>query len=272
METEPAQGLNESVSQEQKDHFRSEGSEEAIKACYDLISSGQPLSEILVALKRLGPLDKDRQSERGLGPIVTQISDIAGEVRAASPQWRTAQLTESLESRLLDQSQHLSAAWVRIGSDSSHSLVALRVRQPPESAPVENRLGIKVSRPIGAVLFWLIPAISLTAVGVAGKLLSDADLTWKVTEATAVPKAIPSTVEGTEDWIAPRAETAETRVPVPAISDGSRTGPEITPKRPAAPNSPPVTGRRRSAQPRQTPIQRPFSMEWKIPSRLTDGF
>src|SRR5207302_6733381 len=66
METEPAQCLNETISQEQKEHFRSDAGEETIQACYDLISSGQPLSEILVALKQLGPLDKQRQSERGL--------------------------------------------------------------------------------------------------------------------------------------------------------------------------------------------------------------
>ena len=33
METEPAQCLNESISQEQKDHFRSDAGEETIQAC-----------------------------------------------------------------------------------------------------------------------------------------------------------------------------------------------------------------------------------------------
>jgi hypothetical protein len=272
METEPAQCLNESISQEQKDHFRSDAGEETIQACYDLISSGHPLSEILVALKQLGPLDKQRQSERGLQPSDTQIGDIAGEVGAAVPQWQTAQLTKSLEPRLLDQSQDVSAALVRTSGDWSHSLVALSARRPPEDARVVNRLHIKLPRPIGLVLFSLIPAISLTVIGLGGKLLSDADRTWKATEVTAGSREILRAVEGSEDATAPRPEAAETSAPVSALSGVGRTAREIASERSATANSAPVRDRRRSAQPLHTPMQRPFSMEWKIPNRLTDGF
>src|SRR5437762_9184326 len=220
METEPARCLNESISQEQKDHFRSDAGEETIQACCDMISSGHPLSEILVALKQLGPLDKQRQSERGLQPSDPQNCDVPGEIRAAVPQWQTAQLTKSLEPRLLDQSQDVSAALVRTSGDWSHSLVALSARRSPESARVANRLVIKLPRPIGLILFWLIPAISLTVVGLGGKLLSDAELTWKATEATAGPSAL----DGSEEVTAPRPETAET------ISAVGRTAREIAPK------------------------------------------
>jgi len=270
METGPARCFNESISQEQKDHFRSDAGEETIQACYDLISSGRPLSEILAALKQLGPLDKQRQSERGLQPSEPQICDIPGEVRAAVPQWQTAPLTKPLESQLLDPSRDVSL--VRTCGDWSHSLVALTARQSPESAPVEKRLGIKLPRPIGLVLFWLVPALSLTVVGVTGKLLSDADRTWKTTEATDAPKAILTTVEVNEDATEPRPKTAEPSAPVPAISAVSRTASEVAPNLPASPNSPSVKALRRSVQPRHTQVQRPFPMEWKIPTRLTDGF
>jgi hypothetical protein len=270
METEPARCFNESISQEHQDHFRSDAGEETIQACYDLISSGRPLSEILVALKQLGPLDKQRQSERGLRG--TQTLELAGEVCAALPHWQTAQLTKPLESRLLDQSQDSSAALVPTRGDWSHSLVALSARRAPESARVENRLSIKLPRPIGLVLFWLVPALSLTVVGVTGKLLSDADRTWKTTEATAAPKAILRTVEVNEDTTEPRPKTAEPSAPVPAISAVSRTASEVAPNLPASPNSPSVKALRRSVQPRHTQVQRPFPMEWKIPTRLTDGF
>src|SRR5205814_329875 len=125
------------------------------------------------------------QSERGLEPSDPQISDIAGEAGAAAPQWQTAHFAGSLESRLLGQPQNVSAALVWTGGNSSYSLVASRVHRWSEIAQVENRLGIKLSRPIRAVLFWLIPAISLTVVGIAGKLLSDSDAAWKPTKATA---------------------------------------------------------------------------------------
>ena len=272
METEPAQCLNESISQQQKDHFRSDAGEETIQACYDLISSGHPLSEILVALKQLGPLDKRRQSERGVQSSDPQNGDVPGEIRAAVPQWQTAQVTKPLEPQLLDHSQNVSAALVRTSGDWSYSLVALSARRSPESSRVENRLGIKLPRPIGLGLFWLIPAISLTVIGLAGRLLSDADLTWKATEVTAGPRAILITVEGSEDATAPRPEAAETSAPVSALSRVGRTAREIAPERSTAPNSAPVRDRRRSAQPLHTLMQRPFSMQWRIPSRLTDGF
>jgi hypothetical protein len=272
METGPARCFNESISQEQKDHFRSDAGEETIQACYDLISSGRPLSEILAALKQLGPLDKQRQSERGLQPSDTQICDVAGEVCAAVPHWQTAQVPNPLESQLLDQSQDISAALVPTRGDWSHSLVTLSARRSPESARVENRLGMKLPRPIGLVLFWLVPALSLTVVGVAGKLLSDADRTWKTTEATGAPKAILRSVEVNEDATEPRPKTAEPSAPVPEISAVSRTAPEVAPNLPASPNSPPVKALRRSVQPRHTQVQRPFPTEWKIPTRLTDGF
>jgi len=273
METEPARCFNESISQEHKDHFRSDAGEETIQACYDLISSGHPLSEILAALKQLGSLDTQRESERGRQPSGAEICDVADEVHAAIPQCQIAQLTKPLESQLLDHSRDVPAALVRTNGDWSRSLVALTAGRSPESARVENRLGIKLPRPIGLVLFWLVPALSLTVVGVAGKLLSDADRTWKTTEATAGPRAILRTVEGTEDvTTAPRPEAAETSAPVPAISTVSRTAPEVPPNRPAAPNSPSVTASRRSIQRHHTQVQRPFPTEWKIPTRLTDGF
>jgi hypothetical protein len=272
METEPAQCLKESISPEQKDHFRSDAGKEAIQACYDLISSGHPLSEILAALKQLGPLDKQRQSERGLQPSDPQNCDVPGEVRAVVPHWQTAQLAKPLESPLLDHSQDFSAALVRTSRDWSHSLVTLSARRSPESARVENRLGIKLPRPIGLLLFSLIPALSLTVVGVAGRLLSDADLRSKATEVTAGPRAILRTVEHNEDATAPPAEAAETSAPVSAVSGVGRAAREVAPKRSTPPNSAPVTDWRRAAQPLHTPIQRQFSMEWKVPSRLTDGF
>jgi hypothetical protein len=271
MGAEPLQGLSASVLEGRKDHFRPDSSEEAIQACYDLLSSGYPLSDILVALKQLGPLNKHSQSESGVESSDTEIADIAGEGLDAPSQWRTVQVTQAVETRLPYQSHELSGALVCAGGDvspgdASRSLVALTI---PPSHRVEN--GVKFCRPIWAVLVWLIPAISLTVVGIAGKLLIDANLILTTTEATVVSNEIPGNVAGTVNLTPPQAEPAETRA-VPAISEVNRTAPDVEPNRPVRPNSPPVTGSRRSAQSRHTPIQRPFSMEWKMPSRLTDGF
>jgi hypothetical protein len=265
MEAEPVQSLSASGSQECKDQFRSENSEEAIQACHDLLASGHSLSEILAALKRFGPLNTASQSERDGGRADTQISDQAGEPCAASPQWQTAQVTRPIESRLLDQAQGLSGALVPTDCDASHSLVALSAQQ---NTRVENG---KKTRPIGAVLLWLIPAISLMVVGIAGKPLIDASLTRETAAHRVVPIVIPSR-EAAEDLTTPPTEAAEIGAPVLAVPKASRTASEITPKRPTVPNSPPATRQQTSAPPRHTRIQRPFPMEWKTPGRLTDGF
>jgi hypothetical protein len=265
MEAEPVQSLSASGSQEWKDQFRSENSEEAIQACHDLLASGHSLSEILVALKRFGPLNTASQSERDGGRADTQIFDQAGEPRAASPQWQTAQVTQPIKSRLLDQARDLSGALVRTDGDASHSLVALSVQQ---STRVEH---VKNTRPIRAVLLWLMPLISLMVVGIAGKPLIDAGLTRNTAAHRVVPIAIPSRVEAAEDLTTPPTEAAEIGAPVITLPKASRTAPAITPKRPTVPNSTPATRQQRSAPPRHTRIQRPFAMGWKTPSRLTDG-
>jgi len=284
MTAEPAQGL--SASFQEKEYFRSDRSEETIQACYELISSGQPLSEILVALKQLGPLNENSPSERGPKPSETQITDVIGQVRAAAPQWQTAQLTELLEAPLLRQPQNVSAALVPTGGISSNSLVALRARLP--SARVKNSSGIMLSRPIRSFLFWFIPLLSMVIIGVAGKLLSDSALRWTSSLSTAAPEAIRSTAESIEEPTAARAEAAGTTAPVPATSAiVSGTGPEIGPrqsptstpvpevgpKQPPAPTPALIKGpQRRPAQTRHSPLQRPPSVGWRIPDRLTDGF
>ena len=272
MKAEPAQGLSASFPQEQKEPFRSDRSEETIQACYDLISSGQPLSEILVALKRVGPLNENSPSERGLKPSETQITDIIfGQVRAAGRQWQTAQLTEPLESPLLREPQNVSAALVPTGGNSSNSLVASRVR--PTSARFESSSGTLLSRPIRSLLFWLIPVLSMVIIGLGGKLLSDAGLRWSTTLSTAAPEAIHSTAQSIGQPTAPRAEQADPAAPVPAISDIIRnTEPDIRQKQSPAPTPALIKGPRRSAQPRHTPLQRPPPIGWRIPDRLTDGF
>ena len=58
-----------------KDRFRSDASEQAVQACYDLLSSGHSLSKMLVALKQLGPLNKAK-SELVDAPGDPQISHL----------------------------------------------------------------------------------------------------------------------------------------------------------------------------------------------------
>src|SRR5207248_9992014 len=96
MKAEPLQGVSVPISQQPKNRFRSDAS--PIQACYDLLSSGHSLAEILVALKQLGPAKK-AQSE--LSKLVSapgdgKISHVAGEL-APPPQWQIFQVAEPAE-------------------------------------------------------------------------------------------------------------------------------------------------------------------------------
>lgn len=148
-----------------------------IEACYDLLSSGRPLSEVLDSAKRL-KYDRDGQSD-------TQIDRVDGEVQSASAPWKTAPVSERVEPRLTDSPGVLGQD---TNIDAPRSPVALKAQQAPKNGPFEKGWS---SRLIGAALFWLIPTMSLTVVGTVTRSLIDADLTRTAAEATAVRKAFP---------------------------------------------------------------------------------
>ena len=228
MEAEPVQSIRASIHPELKDPLRSDLSNQAIQACYELLSSGHPLSEVLDAAKRIVSANKASQSNIGGKPGDTQISDIAGEAHGASCQWGTAHVAEPVESRLVDHSRDSSGALTPgTRADAPHIPVALKVQQTPESARVEAGGGTKLSRLIGAALFWLIPAISLMVLGTTGKSLIDADLLRRAAETAA--KAIPRAIQRVEDLPATTTAEPEKIQPTPA-PEASRTPPEITPE------------------------------------------
>jgi hypothetical protein len=229
MEAEPVQSIRASIHPELKDPLRSDLSDQAIQACYELLSSGHPLSEVLDAAKRIVSANKASQSNIGGKPGDTQISDIAGEAHGASCQWGTAQVAEPVESRHLDHSPGSSGALTSgTRADAPHIPVALKVEQLPESARVEAGGDAKFCRLIGAALFWLIPAVSLTVLATTGKSLVDVDLLRVAAEATA--KAIPRAVQRGEDLPATTTAEAEKIQPSTPTSEASRTAPQITPE------------------------------------------
>jgi hypothetical protein len=229
MQAEPVQDSRASVHPELKDPFRSDLSDEAIQACYELLSSGRPLSEILDAAKRIASTNKASHSNIGREPGDAQISDIAGEARGASSKWGTAQVAERVEPRLVGHSRDSSGALTPgTRADAPHTPVALKVRQSPESARVEAGGGTKFCRLIGAALFWLIPAISLTILGISGKSLVEVDLLRMAAEATA--KAIPPAVQRGEDLPATTTAEAEKIQPSSPTLEASRAASQITPE------------------------------------------
>ena len=205
MDAEPVQGLSAPILQEWKEPNQRDGSEEAIQACYDLLSSGRPLSEILDAAKRLPRLNKVPQSNLGDEPADTQIREKSGEARGISVQWEIAPVAEWAEPKFVETVALVSV----IGARASHSLVALDGQLTPDRAGIVTR-GTKLSRLSGAALFWLIPAMSLSIVGTGLKSVIDAD----------VLRMAASTTTATE---------AEKVAPITPTTEASRTAPQITP-------------------------------------------
>src|SRR5438874_3566511 len=205
MDAEPVQGLSAPILQEWKEPNQRDGSEEAIQACHDLLSSGRPLLEILDAAKRLPGLKKVPQSNLGDEPADTQIPAISGEARGISVQWQIAPVAEWAEPKFVETVALVSV----IGAGASHSLVALDGQLTPDRAGIVTR-GTKLSRLSGAALFWLIPAMSLSIVGTGLKSVIDAD----------VLRMAASTTTATE---------AEKVAPITPTTEASRTAPQITP-------------------------------------------
>ena len=245
MKAEPVQQVSVPISQEPKDR-RSAANPQAIQACYDLLSSGQPLSEVLVALKQLGPL-KNTQSEFGGAPQI-QIGPVAKSV-ALLPQRAMAQVAEPIE--------------------TDRSLVLLNVE------PLQPRVrDEKKSPPIGVVLFWLIPAMSLMLVGISGKLLIDTGLFRNSGSATIGAEAVASMPAITEvGRTAPdqpqAARDPASQAPITAPANNEDRGPHIQERSAVKPSSP-LTNR--PAQQPYTEVYRWPPKEWRIPTRLTDGF
>ena len=291
MDAEPVQGLSAPILQEWKEPNQRDGSEEAIQACYDLLSSGRPLLEILDAAKRLPGLKKVPQSNLGDEPADTQIPAISGEARGISVQWQIAPVAEWAEPKFVETVALVSV----IGAGASHSLVALDGQLTPDRAGIVTR-GTKLSRLSGAALFWLIPAMSLSIVGTGLKSVIDADVlrmaasTTTATEAEKVAPITPTTEAsrtapqitpaedetrlGLEQVIigAPAEPTTESKTTAQVQSSGAPSVVKGIQTRPAPLASPPVTARPKPTQRRHTRIERPSFNDWELPSRLTNGF
>jgi hypothetical protein len=248
MAAEPLQG----------ERFRSDATDQEIQACYDLLASGHSLSEILDALRELGPLNKS-QSDLIDAPADRKISHVAGELTAP-----------------------------KIGEpvQGSRSIVPLSV------GPSRQRFrDEKKSRPIAAVLFWMIPAISLTLAGIAGRLLINAGLVRNsetvALGAESVPP-MPATIEvgRAKPERTEGASAGELAVTASPIKPGTQAlgsapgnnrdrGPLIdkrTQERPAATTLRPPVSRPGSAPRGQTQTYSSYPKEWGLPRRLTDGF
>lgn len=321
MHAEPVQPSNASISS------RSGASEDAIEACCDLLSAGRPISEILIALKRFAPLNEATEAERcsdkqdgaidpqarGTSPHgetalvagkpFTGQFDFAPHISRTklplaihrSEMFQTFRTVQPAKPRrdpidLADCFQDsLGASIGGAVAEQPYSLVACKVQHWPVSARLEKASGVKLSRSIGVVLFWLIPVISLTLAGAAGKLLTDADSPRKnsVTETPAqgdfnavasstataitpgqfVPEraAVAIVTAASAEQAANAGTTMQARIqsadPL-TVRGGRRT----------LRASRTLTGQLRSAPRYNTEFQGISLRPWTLPPRLTDGF
>ena len=242
--------------------------DEAIQACYDLLSSGRPLAEIFVAMKALGPLNKNQLQPRDV-PYDTQGRDLLGEPR--SHPWAIYDAVPLVEANL--------------------SLIPFKVSQPHLLSPVSDKHSHKNShRAIRAALFWFVPAMSLMLVAVAGKLLIDAVLTQNhqtqspgtetiasrplISELANLAPQQPATARASEAVAAemsPTTPAVVTRSFVVqhdhSLDDGKSVRESASPKI----LSPPAN-RARSTQSRHLQSDNSSPKRWVLPRRLTDGF
>lgn len=170
MEAEPVRRGTASIP-EPKDPSRPHGREAIIQSCYELLCSGQGLSEVLEEAKRLSDLSKATKFDAA-GEPSAQISDAPDEARShssARSQPENPPLPEPTPSRLVDHSRESFGALAPYTSfNAAHSRDAVRIQQPPGTFRLEQGWATKLSRLTGPALFWLIPTMSLIVTATTG--------------------------------------------------------------------------------------------------------
>ena len=170
MKAEPVRRGTASIP-EPKDPSRPHGREAIIQSCYELLCSGEALSEVLEKAKRLSDLSKATKFDAA-GEPSAQISDAPDEARShssARSQPENPQLPEPTPSRLLDHSRaSLGALAPYTSSNGAHSPDAVRIQRPPGTIRLEQGWATKLSRLTGSALFWLIPTMSLIVTATTG--------------------------------------------------------------------------------------------------------
>jgi len=229
MEAEPVRGGTASIP-EPKNPSRSDGREAIIQSCYDLLCSGQALSEVLEKAKRLSDLSKATKLDAASEPSA-QISDAPDEARShsgARSEPQNAQLPEPTPSRLVDQSRESSGALAPYtGSNAAHSPDALRIQQPPGTIRVDQAGATKLSRLTGPALFWLIPIMSLIVTATTGAPLVVAYLPTAA-EATPFITTIAAALRLAKDPpSSPTAKAELTTASTPSPEPGS-AAPQMT--------------------------------------------
>jgi hypothetical protein len=229
MEAEPVRGGTASIP-EPKNPSRSNGREAIIQSCYELLCSGQALSEVLEKAKRLSDLSKATKFDAA-GEPSAKISDALDEPRSPSSarsEPQNAQLPEPTPSRLVDQSRESFGALAPYtGSNAAHSPDALRIQQPPGTIRLEQGLTKKFSRLTGQVLFWLIPTMSLIVTATTGGPLVVAYLPIAA-EATPFITTIAGALRPAKDPLAsPTAKAELTTASTPSPEPGS-AAPQMT--------------------------------------------
>jgi hypothetical protein len=223
MEAEPVSGGTASIPKP-TNPSRPDGREAIIQSCYELLCSGQALSEVLEKAKRLSDLSKATKFDAA-GEPSGQISDAPDEARShssARSEPENTQLPELTPSRLVDHSRGSSGALTPYtGSNAAHNPDALSIQQPPGTIRVEQGWATKLSRLTGPALYWLIPTMSLIVTATIGGPLVVAYLPTAA-EATPVLTMIAGALRPAKDPPAsPTAEAELTTVSAPSSESGS---------------------------------------------------
>jgi hypothetical protein len=158
--------------------LRPDETDATIQACYELLASGLPLSEVLDAAKRISSLNKTSDSKLG-GAGDVQSAKITQD-HDASSQSGIVRFPVRLAEVLVSH-QALEASGAPALPDDADPHRSIVNQSQPGSVLRREKWSVK-SRLIAGALFWLIPAISLIVVGMMGKSLIDRGLTQNLAQ------------------------------------------------------------------------------------------
>ena len=140
-----------------------EDREKIIQACYELLCSERPLSEVLVEAKRLSVL---RKSVPIAGPAPVPMGPAGGSSQADN---RPAEVTEATPWNLVEYYRPAAPSSGESSSNATDHRRAPEMEQPPANARDSQSPPLKIGWAIGRFSFWLVTAIcSIIPVGTSG--------------------------------------------------------------------------------------------------------
>jgi hypothetical protein len=183
IEMNEAAGMEQIAANAERKTLPSEEQERTIESVSRLLSSGRPLSEILLSVKPTASRNQAGQSN-GFSERVSDTLHTPGDTRTHPLESGSTGFREPANAAVADNQVGASVLAPIIDDDAVIAPDLSAGQQPMLPISIREARHATYLGPVGATLSWLIPTLSLAILIFAGKSLIDAGVVQNPAEAT----------------------------------------------------------------------------------------